>query len=212
MSETITVNPKYPVKIGERDVASFSIKPQTFTGYVNTIRSVQTDQNFATAFWREWVLRHVAAHSTDGEEIAFTLADLLSFPAAVGMQLHKLQPTTAAPGGVVTGGGDGIDDPITFQLHDPLPGGAEGVVITGLKFQAPTVGDVEPVIVAASQLDQTAALLEHCAAPVGDGVTLLRLPGFALDAVSAGDGLAILAQILPAFAGPASPSYQPESI
>lgn len=202
MGDEKTIEVNGAIKIGEKRIHSFVLKPQSFTSYLASVTDAQSS-NIAmqTALFREWTVRHVEARGSDGQAIKYSIADLLMFPAKFARQFSLWQRTDESPEGSIINSGDGTSEPCLFKLGTPLKlrmTDAEGE-ISELDFYAKTIGDVESVITSNSKFEQTDALIRNCATPMGDNVKIVRLTEDAVSQITLSDGMAIMTKVLPRF-------------
>lgn len=198
-----------PVQLGDRFVTALHIKELRYIGladaFTAAISLVSTDQNYEASMRLSRLQRQLIAMVGD-KQTSLSMREILSIPLPLYKRVAIAQDQTTYTAGEVVGEGDGVNTPIIFKLGTPLSlGGIVGKTdvpagsITELTFIAECLADVLPVVSANYETEQTKALLEKLAQPVGDGVTLLRLPSWALEQITWEDGNAIAKQVLTAF-------------
>ena len=210
---TVTKLPAPPVKIElsfplANDGALIDgavVRQLTFLGfaeYVLEAQNMTSPKTFEARLKRLRLAKQVTYYA-GAVAVPVTLEDVARMPiAAAHKLLDKLDGDISA--GKVIRKGDGIDSAITFQLGTPIPLGQGKSPIAELEFLARTYGDIEDVLAAPQQIQQTAMLITTIAKPLGHSLSLL--PDWAAKQITAGDGFAVMNEVLPHFLGSAAES------
>ena len=195
----VLVVPAFPITIGIAAIAKFKLKSLSLKATVNMVNAArESSSDYAVAIQRERFIRQVTPISVSGAEVPFTLNDVLELPLYYAKTIRTaLTNQPDAPRGSVIRAGDGISEPCVFKLGTPIAA-SEGT-ITELEFFAKTLGDIESVYASDSGSEQALALIESIATPLGSAPNLLRLPAWAIAAVTIEDGVAIMQDVLPRF-------------
>ena len=173
-----------------------------FTDYVVEAQGMTQGKTFEARLKRVRLARQVTYYAGNSV-IPVTLDDVARMPIGVAHKLlDKLDGDISS--GKIVRKGDGIDQAITFQLGTPIPMGAGKQAISELEFLAQTYGDIEDVLAAPNQIQQTAQLIALIAKPLGSSLSLL--PEWAAKQITAADGFAISNDVLPHFLGSADES------
>lgn len=188
--------------VGGADITKIIVTPISFASFVGISGKVSGSVTNASD-WKVFTARQRAAVqcalvSASGSTVKFTDQSFSELPRTYASKLlAALDDDTSVPGTVVSEG-NGIDRPCLFKLGTPIKT-HDGREIHELEFNAPSMGSMERVFAASGGLAKALALIEHCAQPIGEDVTLIRLPQWAIDQVSMADGLAVMADVLPGF-------------
>ena len=186
--------------VGETRVNAINIKPlmfRLFSEYATEARAVK-GVSMDVALKRIRMLRQID-YMLDGRKVAMDEQTLMQIPIVAARKITKALDSAETKMGKIIRGGDGISESIGFELATPLAIFSGKPPITELEFIAKTYGDVEQLLSADDNISQTMALLQTIAKPVHG--TLTSLPSAAIDAITAGDGVAIAQQVLPRFLG-----------
>lgn len=194
-TQTIEID-TIPFMIGEAHISKIEIRPCTFVELVKMASSLPVSGR-AKALKRAQIKLQAKFLDASGKAIPIDDKGITQMPIKYGKLLSTMVEQDDAPRGKVIKKGDGITDPILFQLGTPLT--TSGASITELEFSAKTFGDVEDIVSLDGDLNQTLAMIETIGCPIGGDVTLLRLPSWALEAMRAPDGLALMQEVLPNF-------------
>lgn len=135
---------------------------------------------------------------SNGQHVAFTGEHIRQMPRCYAAKLLPLLEDQNAKAGKVLSDkdADGATSPVIYQLGTPIPV-ADGKSITELEFIAPLYGDVEDVLAEVHELMQALVLIQKVADPIGS--PLMRLPSWAVDAITLADGITIAKTVLPRF-------------
>lgn len=192
-----------PFNIGEKSIVELKLAPIGFvslTEAATVAKIAARDGKVAKHFTRQRILRQVKAIDGTGQEIALDVPSLLAMPIPYAKKLPELINFDFSEAGEILQNGDGVTTPIRYKLGKPIEaedGKGGKVTILELEFQASTYGDIEDVISEDGPLDQTVALINKCATPVG--VSLMALPEWALNEIAVADGIFISGEILKSF-------------
>lgn len=194
--------PKY--NINGRDVARLVISTISFTSFCAAGeaagKTAKTNAEVQKNLFRERIKRQVKAFTLKDEEIPLDDAAIRAMPLPYAMQIKKDidddvsdDPKSCK----MLSEGDGMLTPIHIELGQPLQG-AGGKIIAELEFQAQTLGQLEDFVAAGTETDRTLALLA-VARPVGEDMTLLALPSWAIEQIALTDGAWIMEKVVPRF-------------
>lgn len=193
---------KIPItlQLGDRLIDGAVVTPLTFSGFADCIAEAQGLTSPRTMEGRVRRVRLVkqVTYYTNGATVPVSMNDVLhlSIPSA-RLITSQLDQGEGKPGQIIRQG-DGIDKAITYQLGTPIAlQGKEP--IRELEFLAKTYGDIEDVLSAPDQFQQTSMLIATVAKPLGS--TLLTLPSWALGQITLADGFVIMRDVLPHFLG-----------
>jgi len=196
---------KIPItfELGDRMIDSALIKNCSFaalTKIVNEAREMTTPSSWEGKLRRARLLRQVE-YSAGGTVVPLSMPDVLRMPIKASREILDRIDKFDGQVGKVVRKGDGIDKAIIYELGTPLPGGQGKQPIRELEFIAKTYGEVEDVLAANDPLLAVTYLVAQVAKPLGPDITLTSLPSWALERLSAADGLAISQEVLPHFLG-----------
>ncbi len=193
--------PKYLVE--GREVARLEIGTIGFVSFCAAGdaagRLAKTDLDVQKNLFRERIKRQVKAFDAKGGEVPLDDAAIRSLPLQYAMQLKK--DINADPDDFksckMLSDGDGMLRPIHIELGQPIKGAGDKI-IAELEFQAQTLGQLEDFVAAGTHTEKTLALLA-VARPVGEDMTLLALPSWAIEQISLPDGAWIMDKVVPSF-------------
>jgi hypothetical protein len=191
------------VKIGDKVIDTINVSPLTFVEFVEIhSTALRAGRKYTVAMQRARIKKQVKFIS-NGETIPIDDISIGQLPAPVARAI--VTGFTVVSEGEVRGKliseGDGVTTPMLYQLGTPLvmTSGKEGeIVIRELEIMAATYADIEEVLAANNQVNETMEILRNIAAPVGVP-GLMRLPGWALDRITVADGFTIMEDVLPRF-------------
>lgn len=208
MAESTVVKlPEAPEKIpiafplGDRTIDSAVVKALSLSAFVDCVmetRNMNTPTSFEAKLRRNRLLRQVVFY-IGNTVVQVSSADLLRMPIPVARTLIDKLDDANGPAGKITRKGDGISEAVVFELGTPVSGGQGKPLIRELEFLAQTYGDVEDIMAAGTGLQQALLLVTHIAKPLSGN--LQKLPSWAVNQISAADGLAISGEVLPLFLG-----------
>lgn len=201
----ITIETKNPVyNIDGQDVARLEVGTIGFLSFCEVGAKAgsasKNDSDVQKNLFRERIKRQVKAFDAAGKEIPLSDVAILSMPLPYAMRLKKdinADPVGEMKSCEMLSKGDGMLSPIHIKLGFPLKGSA-GKEIAELEFQAQTLGQLEDFVAAGTDFEKTTALLK-VARPVGEDMTLLALPSWALDQIALTDGAWIMENVVPSF-------------
>lgn len=197
-----TKDPRY--NIDGQDVAKLEVSTIGFLAFCEAGSragsAAKNDSEVQKHLFRERIKQQVKAFDAAGKEIALTDVGILAMPLPYAMRLKK-DINADPPSGVaqceMLSAGDGMLSPIHVKLGSPLKGGG-GKEIAEIEFQAQTLGQLEDFVAAGTDFEKTLALLK-VARPVGEDMTLLALPSWAIDQISLTDGAWLMEKVVPSF-------------
>jgi hypothetical protein len=178
-----------------------TVKPLSLPAFVDCVldtRTMNTPNTFEAKLRRNRLMKQVTLYAAN-TPVPFTAADLSLMPIAVARTLIDKLDTADGPAGKIVRKGDGISEAIVYELGTPIPVGQGKPPIRELEFLAQTFGDVEDIMSAQTGLQQALLLVTTIAKPLGGN--LQQLPSWAVNQVTATDGLAISNDVLPFFLG-----------
>jgi hypothetical protein len=204
---TVVKLPEVPGRIeisfslGDRIIDGAVIKPLSLPAFVDCVmdtRTMNTPNTFEAKLRRNRLLKQVVFYA--GNVVVPVASDeLLRMPIPVARKIIDKLDDFDGPSGKITRKGDGINEAIVYELGTPISGGQGRPPIRELEFMASTYGDVEDIMAAGTGLQQALLLVQTLAKPLGTSLTLL--PSWAVNQVTATDGLAISNDVLPFFLG-----------
>lgn len=197
-----TKDPRY--NIDGRDVAKLEVSTIGFLAFcgvgARAGSAAKDDSEVQKHLFRERIKKQVKAFDAAGKEIPLTDAGILAMPLPYAMRLKKdmnADPDEGVKSCEMLSAGDGMLSPIHIKLGFPLKGAGDKE-IAELEFQAQTLGQLEDFVSAGTDFEKTVALLK-VARPVGEDMTLLALPSWAIDQISLTDGAWIMEKVVPSF-------------
>lgn len=197
-----TKDPKY--NIDGRDIARLEVRTIGFMAFCEAGSvagaASKNDLDVQKHLFRERIKQQVKAFDAVGKEIPLTDMAIFSMPLPYAMRLKKAinaNPDEGAKSCEMLSAGDGMLTPIHIKLGYPLKS-ASSVVISELEFQAQTLGQLEDFLAASNDFEKTTALLK-VARPVGNDISLLALPSWAIDQIALTDGAWIMDKVVPSF-------------
>lgn len=193
--------PTSPVKLKNGNAVKFVVSELSFAEFTKSIATLvrHDDADAGVAAQRKFRrAKQIVAYDGGGHVLKIDGDELLNIPRRDYAGIMAGIDGVASPSGTVIQKGDGIDTPTIFKLATPLKtGGEDDTGIAELEFVAKYGRDIEAVLTKSTQIEQALALIETCATPIDS--TLLRLPDWAREQITIGDGLAIMTKVLPAF-------------
>lgn len=187
--------------LGDREIDGAVIKPLTLPAFVDCVvdtRTMQSPNTFEAKLRRNRLMRQVVFYMGNAV-VPVTSEELLRMPIPVARTLIDKLDGSDGPAGKIIRKGDGISEAIVYELGTPISGGQGRQPIKELEFLAHTYGDVEDIMSAGTGLQQALLLISTIAKPLGTSLT--QLPSWAVNQVSATDGLIISNDVLPFFLG-----------
>lgn len=199
-----------PYLVAGKKATKFVVEPIGFVRFAELAvdaanESGPTKRVFSTLLMRE----RTKVVLDDGKQVPLDAATLHSMPRPVARPLIKFfdsegdapadeteedKAARLATGAQILSDGDGLTAPVLVKLGKPIKGAGDKE-ISELEFLAKTYGDVELVLAATNELNQTIELIRSVAKPVG----MLTLPTWALPQVAVADGLFIQKNVLNRF-------------
>ena len=204
---TVVKLPDGPEKIqisfplGERTIDGAVIRPLTLPAFVDCVldtRTMEVPKTFEAKLRRNRLAKQVVFYMGN-TVVPVTPEELLRMPIPVARTLIDKLDANDGPAGKIVRKGDGISEAIVYELGTPISGGQGRQPIKELEFLAATYGDVEDIMAAGTGLQQALLLVTTLAKPLG--TSLKSLPSWAVNQISATDGLAISNDVLPFFIG-----------
>ena len=194
---------RFPISftLGDRVIDSAVIRPLTLPVFVDCVldtRNMDAPKTFEAKLRRNRLVKQVTFY-IGNTPTPLTPEEMLRMPIPVARILIDNLDTADGPMGKVTRKGDGISTAIVYELGTPISGGQGRPQIKELEFLATTYGDVEDIMAAGTGLQQALLLVETIAKPLGTSLT--SLPSWAVNQISATDGLTISNVVLPFFNG-----------
>lgn len=177
------------------------IKPLTLPAFVDCVldtRTMKSPNTFEAKLRRNRLAKQVVFYAGN-TVVPVSPEELIRMSIPTARTLIDKLDDSGGPPGKITRTGDGISTAIVYELGTPIPGGQGRQPIRELEFLAQTYGDVEDIMAAGTGLQQALLLITHIAKPLGTSLTLL--PSWAVNQVSASDGLSISNDVLPFFIG-----------
>lgn len=187
--------------LGEHTIDGAVIKPLSLPAFVDCVmdtRTMDSPNTFEAKLRRNRLMKQVTFY-IGGSIKPVTPAELLQMPIAVARMLIDKLDEYDGPSGKIIRKGDGISEAIIYELGTPISGGQGRPPIKELEFLAKTYGDVEDIMAGSSGLQQALLLVSTIAKPLGTSLT--QLPSWAVNQISANDGLMISNEVLPFFLG-----------
>jgi len=208
MAESTVVKlPDAPEKIqisfplGDQMIDGAVIKPLSLPAFVDCVldtRSMNSPNTFEAKLRRNRLVKQVVFYI--GNAVVQVLpGDLLRMPIPVARKLIDRLDEADGPAGKIVRKGDGISEAIVYELGTPISGGQGRQPIKELEFLATTYGDVEDIMSGQTGLQQALLLVTTIAKPLNSN--LQQLPSWAVNQITATDGLAISNDVLPFFLG-----------
>lgn len=188
------------VKIGETVVTEIIVHPLRFLTLVSLWEVASSRPGKAeTNLQRERIINQT--HFCEGgNRLTPALSDIMQLPIPVAKSIIAALDKGNGKMGKVLAEGDGVTSAVIYELGTPIKmtdSQKKEIVIKEIEFKASTYGEVEDILSGDNSLTRTAELLK-IAAPVGvEGLT--RLPGWAIDRITASDGTMIMNKVLPRF-------------
>jgi hypothetical protein len=187
--------------LGDKVIDGAVIKPLTLPAFVDCVletRTMDSPNSFEAKLRRNRLLKQVVFYIGNAI-VPVPTNDLLRMPIPVARTIIDKLDDGDGPAGKIVRKGDGISEAIVYELGTPIPGGQGKQMIKELEFLATTYGDVEDIMAAGTGLQQALLLVQTIAKPLGSN--LQTLPSWAVNQISAADGLAISNDVLPFFLG-----------
>lgn len=188
-------------QLGERSIDGVVIRPLMFSALVESVIAAQAmtqPKSFDARLKRVRMMRQVSYYN-GSTGVPMSLEDIPNLPIPAARIIIAHLDDDEGKAGRIVRDGDGIDQAITYELGTPLSVGQGKPSIKELEFHARTYGDIEDVMAADYQLQQTALLISTIAKPLG--TTLSALPSWANNMITIADGVTIQREILPRFLG-----------
>lgn len=187
--------------LGDRHIDGAVIKALSLPVFVDCVldtRTMETPKTFEAKLRRNRLIKQVVFYS-ENAVVPISPEELLRMPIPVARTLIDKLDTADGPSGKIVRKGDGISEAIVYELGTPISGGQGRPPIKELEFLAKTFGDVEDIMAAGTGLQQALLLVTNIAKPLGTSLT--ALPSWAVNQISASDGLSISSDVLPFFLG-----------
>lgn len=188
-------------QLGDRLIDSAMVKPLSLPVFVDCVletRNMRTPTTFEAKLRRQRLMRQVTFY-VGSAAAPVTPEELLRMPIPVARTLIDKLDAADGPTGKITRTGDGISESIVYELGTPISGGQGRPMIRELEFLVQTYGDIEDVMSATTGLQQALLLVSTIAKPLG--TSLQQLPSWAVNQITAADGLAISNDVVPLFLG-----------
>jgi hypothetical protein len=204
---TVVKMPDPPGKVqisfpfGDHVIDGAVVKPLSLTVFVDCVldtRTMTSPNSFEAKLRRNRLAKQVVFY-TGNSVVSVAPTDLVRMPIPVARTLIDQLDAADGPTGKIIRTGDGMSEAIVFELGTPISGGQGRPPIKELEFLAQTYGDVEDIMAASTGLQQALLLVTHIAKPLGS--SLQQLPSWAVNQITAADGLAISNDVLPFFLG-----------
>lgn len=187
--------------LGDRNIDGAVIKPLTLPAFVDCVldtRTMTSPNTFEAKLRRNRLAKQVVFYI--GNSVTQVAPEeLVRMPIVTARTLIDKLDANDGPSGKIVRKGDGISEAIVYELGTPISGGQGRPQIKELEFLATTYGDVEDIMAAGTGLQQALMLCTTLAKPLG--TTLSQLPSWAVNQISASDGLTISSDVLPFFTG-----------
>ena len=184
------------VKIADKAITAIQVEPLTFMKLVGVYDKLINPSNKAVQRQRILTQAHFMAGT---ERVVPTHEETNKIHFKVMKQIiDNLDNDQGVSGKVIDEKTAGISSPLVYKLGTPIEVN-DGRKIIELEFQASTYGEVEDILAAENDLAKTRMMLETLAVPLGEEITLQRLPGFAVDMITVADGVTIMRKVAPAF-------------
>lgn len=199
-----TVTFPTPFFVGDEAISGAEIANIGFGRFVAIARqvlpTVKPGQKFNVLMQRHRLMEQVTLVTAGGKRMKLTEDQVLALPPMVGRDLvEDLFFIDDGVGELLSGSSaDGVSVPFHYKLGTPIKGQG-GKDITEIEFIAKSFGDLEELTAETFELGQAYDLITKMGKPLGEGVTLLAMPSWAVDQVSLMDGLFIMNQVLPRF-------------
>ena len=178
----------------------FSV-PSTFFDFVAAVNGQNTAGNYRAHVQRVRMVLETRLVTDNDDKVAMEYDAIPQLSAQLGRLCIRTLEGAHTANGKITGPGDGMDTPIIFTLTKPLGmrSSLHGEIsVTELEFQVPNFGALEPILAAANAMLQTKELITRCTGtPQAAGLAHGGLPLALLSQISMGDGLSIMATVLP---------------
>ena len=194
---------KIPVSfpLGDHTIDGAVIKPLSLPAFVDCVletRTMNSPNTFEAKLRRNRLMKQVTFYIGNAAR-PITPAELSRMPIPVARAIIDKLDSADGPAGKIIRKGDGISAAIVYELGTPISGGQGRSQIKELEFLATTFGEVEDIMAAGTGLQQALLLVTTIAKPLGSN--LQQLPSWAVNQISATDGLTISSDVLPFFLG-----------
>lgn len=186
------------IKFGDDTIDAISVKGLTFI----ELSTMWANPTITTKGMQRARIAEQTHFMSAGKRVIPDAGQISQLPAGVAKTiLAHLDLDNGPAGKVVSKDTDGATKPILYQLGTPIEmvRGKETLAITELEFMATTFGELESVFAHDTAGARALALIRDIAVPVGTVESLSRLPGWALDKLTVGDGVTIMNKVSPAF-------------
>ena len=191
-----------PLSIGEKVIDEINILPLHFADLVKTwAKAERTAGDKPEAAIQRERIKHQVHFMSGKERVVPDDAQIRLIPIGIARLVIDSLDIGQGEIGKLLHAGDGITDPVLYKLGTPIEmkSGDKGVIkISELEFKATTYGELEDFLAAGSDSLRAMELLKTVAKPV-EIESLMRLPGWALDKITAADGIGIIREVLPRF-------------
>lgn len=175
--------------------------PSTFFDFVAAVNGQNTAGNYRAHVQRVRMVLETRLVTDTDDKLALEYDAIPQLSAQLGRLCIRTMESAVTASGKITCPGDGIDTPIIFTLAKALAmrSSLHGEIsVTELEFQIPNFGALEPVLSAANAMTQAKELITRgTGSPHAAGLTHGGLPLALLSQISLGDGLSIMATVLP---------------
>jgi hypothetical protein len=193
--------------LGKNQINALKIRSMYFSDLLKLTRELELGvrlENFdrhlhSDRFRRE---AQVTGVTVDGLDVKLKATELLSLPIPLYQKLKIMLDDDKTVDATIVQNGNGIETPIVIKLGTPLVmknKEGESLSINELEFKASTAMDLERILAQTSEVEQTWALLEDCCTPLGEDLSLMKLPSWAVEQITFGDGQFVRTQVLPNF-------------
>jgi hypothetical protein len=191
---------KIPIKfeLGDRLIDGAVVKPLSFQSYsefYTEALNMRQPKSFSGRIQRLRLQRQVSYY-VNGSTANVSMDDLLKMPIHSARKIIARLDDNEGVAGKIIKPGDGIDKSVVYELGTSIPI-QNKPPIKELEFLAKTYGDLEDILAAGDQIQQTMMLISTIAKPLGG--TLSTLPSWASSMITMADGVTILRQVLPLF-------------
>lgn len=188
------------VMFGDKMITSIDVKPLLFLPLCEIWGGLRTTGTKVRGELQRARILHQTTFKAGDEVVAPDAVALAKLPVTVAKDIIQALELGSGRPGVVTAKGDGATSPVIYKLGTPIEmkQGAETVSITELEFMASTYGELEDVLAADTDADKALILIRDIAVPLGVK-GLQRVPGWALDRITAADGIGVMNTVSPLF-------------
>ena len=186
-------------EIGGKPVTSLAVKPITFIQLVEVWEKALLDVNKPEVALQRGRILNQCVFKNGDEVLLAGDTDINKLPRNVAKEIISSLDDDIGPVGEVVIQGDGATSPIVYKLGTPfaMTNGKDDASIKELEFLAATYGEVEEILATTEEMPKAAKLIRTIAKPINS--PLQRLPEWAIDKLTVGDGIQIMRKVLPSF-------------